>query len=103
MTQQEFLKTNPQYKDARPDEIWSAMEDSALNSDNHWVADYSGGFTEIKLNDHVIFNQNNFWINEKTKERISNEEFEKRYRTEKIKGLPVESFRIDFIDFGKNE
>ena len=103
MKQQEFLNNNPQFNGVKPDEIWNAMEDSALNSDNCWVADYSGGFTEIKLNDHVIFNQNNFWINEKTKERISNEEFEKRYRTEKIKDLPVESFRMDFIDFGKNE
>lgn len=83
---------------------WDKMEDDFLNDPNNeqWIADYSDGYDEV-ITGNVTFRNNKYWINQKTTERITNKEFEKRQslKYKRTNKKPIESFKFDILDFGK--
>ena len=91
--------------------IWNAQEDELLRNGDSWTADYSEGVDKEfihKTSEGVEFymRHNKYWINDRTGERITRQEFERRQELKYPKRdlasqVTLESARMDFLDFGK--
>lgn len=86
--------------------IWDKQTEDVFNNPNNdiWTADYTDGYVEIEVMKDVFLHQNKYWINDKTGERVTNEEHERRLNLKfpKPKGSAIESFKFEILDFGKN-
>lgn len=87
--------------------IWDAQENELLKSGDSWTADYSEGSDEEFIHENsdgikFYMNHNKYWINDRTKERITRKEFDRRQEIKypKRKGPTIESFKMGFLDFG---
>ena len=90
--------------------IWDKQTEDFLNNSNNdvWTADYSEGYDVVKFKHQpdVEFHKNKCWVNDKTGERITSEEFDRResmkYPIRDLsKDSAIESFRFEILDFGK--
>ena len=113
MTTKEFKDKYPHYSHLEGDDLWNAMEFMLLQSSDSWTADYSEGSDEEFIHERadgikLYWNQNKHWVNDHTGERITRQEFDRRqelkYPKQNLASQgTLESYRMDFLDFGTDD
>lgn len=113
MTPKEFKQKYPEFYHLEGKELWNKMEDMLLEQENSWTADYSEGRVELDtrtLSDgtSVTWNDPAHWVNDKTGERLTSQEYRKRHKFDVFERVEqpersLESFSFGFLDLKTGE